>query len=301
MRNFLGIIFIVLSSTVSLAQTQLEYKLEKNAVFTVKQNAEQTITQELDGASHILTNKINGILEFKVLEVRDTTYKIALEFKDLNLNMSSSIQGELMDVHAQEVDESNMQSQIFHSLLNHPVNIILSKTGDIIEVKGGDNLVTKMAEASGLEDQFSLNMMKKSLEKEFGSEALSNSYKQMTFIYPSKKVKLEDTWKNQYSGKLQANNTWTLKAVSADTINLTGTADVIMDVTEAATAMHLKGTQKTNITTNAITGFIKKMTVEGTSTGSSSMTQMQDQEIPTTIASFTSYELIPNLNEPINN
>ncbi|CAM4233517.1 DUF6263 family protein [Zobellia nedashkovskayae] len=301
MRNFLGIVFIVLSSTVSLAQTQLEYKLEKNAIFTVKQNAEQTITQELDGASHILTNKINGILEFKVLEVRDTTYKIALEFKDLNLNMSSSIQGELMDVHAQEVDESNMQSQIFNSLLNHPVNIILAKTGDILEVKGGDNLVTKMAAASGLEDQFSLNMMKKSLEKEFGSEALSNSYKQMTFIYPSKKVKLEDTWKNQYSGKLQANNTWTLKAISTDTINVTGTADVIMDVTEAATAMHLKGTQKTNITTNAITGFIKKMTVEGISKGSSSMAQMQDQEIPTTIASFTSYELIPNLNEPINN
>ncbi len=301
MRNFLGILFIVLSSTVSLAQTQLEYKLKKNAVFTVKQNAKQIITQELDGASHILTNKIDGVLEFKVLEVRDTTYQIALKFKDLNLNMTSSIQGELMDVHAQEVNKNDMQSQIFNSLLNRPVNIILAKTGDILEVKGGDSLVVKMAEASGLEDEFSLNMMKKSLQKEFGSEALSNSYKQMTFIYPSKKVKVADTWKNQYSGKLQADNTWTLKAITADTANITGSAKVTMNVTEAATTMKLAGTQKTNITTSAITGFIRKMTVEGVSKGSSTMTQMGDQEIPTTIESSITYELLTNLNEPINN
>ncbi|MUH36365.1 hypothetical protein D9O36_10990 [Zobellia amurskyensis] len=301
MRNFLGILFIVLSSTVSLAQTQLEYKLKKNAVFTVKQNAKQIITQELDGASHILTNKIDGVLEFKVLEVRDTTYQIALKFKDLNLNMTSSIQGELMDVHAQEVNKNDMQSQIFNSLLNRPVNIILAKTGDILEVKGGDSLVVKMAEASGLEDEFSLNMMKKSLQKEFGSEALSNSYKQMTFIYPSKKVKVADTWKNQYSGKLQADNTWTLKAITADTANITGSAKVTINVTEAATTMKLAGTQKTNITTSAITGFIRKMTVEGVSKGSSTMTQMGDQEIPTTIESSITYELLTNLNEPINN
>ncbi|CAM4355043.1 DUF6263 domain-containing protein [Zobellia roscoffensis] len=301
MRNFLSILFIVLSSTVSLAQTQLEYKLKKNAIFTVKQNAEQIITQELDGASHILTNKIDGVLEFKVLEVRDTTYMIALKFKDLNLNMTSSIQGELMDVHAQEVNENDMQSQIFNSLLNRPVNIILAKTGDILEVKGGDSLVVKMAEASGLEDEFSLNMMKKSLQKEFGSEALSNSYKQMTFIYPAKKVKVADTWTNTYSGKLQANNIWTLKTITANTANITGTAEVTMNVTEAATTMKLKGTQQTNIITNTVTGFIKKMTVEGVSKGSSTMTQMGDQEIPTTIQSSITYELISNLNEPINN
>jgi len=301
MRNFLGVIFIVLSSTVSFAQTQLEYKLKKNAVFTVKQNAEQIITQELDGASHILTNKINGVLEFKVLEVRDTTYMIALKFKDLNLNMTSSIQGELMDIHAQEVDESNMQSKIFNSLLNRPVEIILNKTGDILEVKGGDSLVVKMAEASGLEDEFSLNMMKKSLKKEFGSEALSNSYKQMTFIYPKKKVQVGNTWKNQYSGKLQADNIWTLKAITANSANITGTAAVTMNVVEAGTTMKLTGTQKSDITTNAITGFIKEMNVEGVSKGSSTMTQMGDQEIPTTIQSSITYELIPNLNEPINN
>ncbi|WP_209399833.1 DUF6263 family protein [Pseudozobellia sp. WGM2] len=292
MRHFFSLLLLTLTATFSFGQTVLEYNLEKDAVFTVKQEAKQIIIQELDGATHELTNLIDGVLEFKVLGKRDSIYDIALTFKDLNLMMTSSIQGELMNVKANEVDETDMQSQIFNSLLNKPVNIILAKNGDILEVKGGDSLVSQMAEASGLEDEFSLNMMKKSLEKEFGSEALSNSYKQMTFFYPKNKVKIGAHWKNEYSGKLQAKNVWTLDSLSKESANISGVADVVMDVTELATTMKLTGSQKTAITTDIDTGFITKMIVEGISKGASTMAQMGDQEIPTTIESTITYELI---------
>jgi len=301
MRTILGIIFLVISSTLCMAQAMLEYKLEKNDVFTIKQDAHQVITQELDGATHELTNSINGILEFKVLTDSDSVYDIELTFKDLNLLMISSIQGELINVKANEVHADDMQSQIFNSLLNRPVKMVLAKTGNILGVKGGDSLVAKMAEASGLEDEFSLNMMKKSLEKEFGSEALSNSYKQMTFIYPLKKVKIGDSWENEYSGKLNTRNIWTLIALSKDNASISGTADVTMDVTELTTTMKLSGTQNTQITTDLSSGFIQKMTVKGLSKGTSTLAQMGDQEIPTTIESTTSYELVNELTEPINN
>ena len=132
----------------------------------VKQNAEQIITQELDGAAHILTNTLDGILEFKVVGENDDSYGIDLKFKDLNLLMTSSIQGELMNVHAKDVSEDDIQSKIFNSLLEQPVEIVLAKTGDILEVIGGDSLVSRMANSSEIEDDFSKNMMKKSLEKE---------------------------------------------------------------------------------------------------------------------------------------
>ncbi|SHI97084.1 DUF6263 family protein [Pseudozobellia thermophila] len=292
MRHFFSLLFPVLFGTFSFGQTTLEYNLEKDAVYTIKQEAKQVITQELDGATHELTNLIDGILEFRVLGQRDSIYDISLTFRDLNLKMTSSIQGELMNVSAREVDETNMQSQIFHSLLDKPVNIALAKNGDILEVKGGNALVAEMAEASGLEDEFSLNMMKKSLEKEFGSEALSNSYKQMTFIYPKKKVKIGSQWKNEYTGKLQAKNVWTLENLSSETASISGLADITMDVTEMTTTMKLSGSQKTRITTDLNSGFIRKMSVEGLSKGASTMAQMGDQEIPTTIESTISYELI---------
>ncbi|PXX22084.1 hypothetical protein C7972_12717 [Arenibacter sp. ARW7G5Y1] len=273
-------------------QTTLQYHLKKGDVFKVRQDAVQIITQELDGATHEITNHIDGILEFKVLGEVDNGYDVALTFKDLNLKMTSSIQGELMNVRAKEVNDEDMQSKVFNTILNNPVKMVLAKTGNILKVQGGDSLVSKMARASGLEDEFSINMMKKSLENEFGSEALSNSYKQMTFIYPDKKVKVNDKWENVYNGKLKTTNMWTLKSIVDNKATISGKATVLMDVTDANTIMKLSGTQTTAVMVDAHTGFIIHMLVEGLSTGTSTMTQMGGQEIPTTIKSKITYELI---------
>ncbi|RKN81615.1 DUF6263 family protein [Ulvibacterium marinum] len=292
MKKVLPLLFILFFGPWAMGQVKLEYKLEKDDVFTIKQEAKQVITQELEGAEHELTNVIDGVLEFKVLGEEDENYEIALTFKDLNLKIVSSIQGELMNVAAKEIVEGDMQSNIFNSLLEHPIQMTLSRNGHILRVQGGDSLVAKMAQASGLEDEFSLNMMKKSLEKEFGSEALSNSYEQMTYLYPQQQVAPGDTWENEYTGKLSTKNTWTLETIEDTNAKITGTAEVIMDITEPATTMNLTGTQATHITTDLSSGFIKKMKVEGESKGMGTVAQLGDQKIPTTIKSTITYERI---------
>jgi len=226
-----------------IGQSLLQYNLKAGEVYTIKQNATQVITQNLEGAAHVITNNIDGILEFKVIGETNGNYNIDLTFKDLNLELISSIQGTMMEVHAKDVVEGDAQSKVFHSLLEHPVHMVLAKTGDILEVQGGEELVEKMTESSELQDDFSKNMMKKSLESEFGSQALANSYKQMTFIYPEKKVKAGDSWKNAYQGKMQTENTWTLDSLTNERAVITGRSNVVMDIKEPATTMMLTGTQ----------------------------------------------------------
>lgn len=288
--------FLVLAGCCSIlfGQTSLQYTLSEGDNFTIKQTAQQIITQELDGAVHQITNNLDGIMQFVVVAENADNYQIEVTFTDLNLNMSSSIQGELLNVNAREVNEEDVQSRIFNSLLNEPIYMVLARNGDVLEVTGGDSLVTKMANSSGLQDEFSLNMMKKSLEKEFGSEALSNSYEQMTFIYPDKKVAVGEGWENEYFGKLSAKNLWTLNELSANAASISGKAMVEMDVAEPATTMKLTGEQTTTILTNLGSGFIQRMRVEGIFEGASTMTQLGDQEIPTTIKSTVTYELIAN-------
>lgn len=292
MKQLYPLLFFMLFLGGIYGQTTLEYKLEKDEVFIIKQQAEQIITQELEGTSHVLTNNIDGILQFKVLGEGENDYNIELIFKDLNMKMTSSLQGELMNVKAKEVVEGDMQSLMFNALLGNPVSMTLSKTGAILEVIGGDSLVTKMVDKAGLKDEFTANMMKKSLEKDFGSEALSNSYEQMTFIYSDNPVVTGDNWKNEYSGRLNAKNTWTLAEMNERNAKISGTADIIMKVEEPAATMNLTGIQNTKITTDIASGFIVKMDVEGSAEGSSTIAQMGDQEIPTNIKSTITYELI---------
>jgi hypothetical protein len=292
-KNLLLTVFVCSLCQGILAQEKLQYNLNKGDVFLVKQVASQAIVQEIDGASHEILNNISGVMKFKVVDKNADSYDIDITFEELIMTMTSSIQGVLMEVNAKEVDPDNIQSRIFNSLLNVPIHIVLANNGDILEVLGGDSLVVKMTEASGLQDAFSLNMMKASLKKEFGSEALSNSYKQMTYIYSNKSITVGDTWENTYKGgKLTAQNVWKLDSITTKNAMISGIATILMEIKEPATTMLLDGTQDTSITTDLNSGFILKMRVEGISKGYSTIAQLGDQQIPTTISSTVTYELI---------
>ncbi len=292
MKKKITILLFFIFSSLLMGQTLLQYDLKVGDTFVVQQKAEQVITQELNGAAHVITNLLDGIIEFKVTEVKENNYLISLNFQDLNMNMKSSIQGDLMNVRAKEVNDDDVQSKIFNSLLNNQVELTFDKTGNILKVIGGDSLITKMANASGIEDDFTKNMMKESLKKDFGSEALSNSYKQMTYFYSSNEIEIGDTWQNNYEGKLIAQNTWTLENLSDSEIKINGLAQVNITTNEPSISMDLKGEQTTKINASRTTGFINTMYVEGEFKGGSVMPQMGETEIPTTIKSTITYELI---------
>ncbi|GGD58977.1 DUF6263 family protein [Muriicola marianensis] len=283
---------LLVFSPFSNAQEKLQYKLKKGDVFHVRQVARQDIVQEIDGAAHEVTNDLSGTLEFKVTGKTEDTYSIDITFQELFMKMTSSMQGVVLEVNAQDLEPDNVQSRIFHSLLNEPVHMTMRTNGDIVEVKGGDSIVAKMIRASGLQEAFAVNMLRSSLKNEFGSKALSDSYKQMTYIYPDKNIKVGDTWKNSYSGKLNANTLWKLDSLDGKKASISGTAEIVMKIEEPATTMVLDGTQNTSVTTDLRSGFILKMKVEGISKGYSTLAQMGTQKIPTTITSSITYELI---------
>ena len=278
--------------TLGVAQDKLQYNLRKGDVFQIRQMARQDIVQEIDGASHEVINDIRGTIEFKVTGKTADTYSLDIIFRKLNMTMTSSMQGVVLDVDAEELDPDNVQSRIFHSLLNEPIHLVMRKNGDILEVSGGDSLVSKMVKASGLQEAFAVNMLRSSLKNEFGSQALSESYKQMTYIYPDKDIAVGGTWKNSYTGKLKAETLWKLDSLNARNASISGAADIVMQIEEPTSSMVLDGKQSTRVTTDLKSGFILKMKVEGFSKGYSTLAQMGGQKIPTTITSSITYELI---------
>lgn len=282
---------LLLASPV-LGQTALQYTLNSGDVFTVRQEAVQQITQEMEGSVQEITNSIKGIVEFKVIGIKEEGYEIAVSFRELNLHMQSNLEGVLLDVIASDPRADDLQSRIFNSLLHVPIHLILDRRGDVLRVTGGDSLVARMAAASGVEDPFTLEVMKKSLERDFGSEALSNSYEQMTFIYPKSAIRIGDSWENSYQGKISARNRWTLDAISDGKARIHGNSSVQMNLEEATSSMHLTGDRITEVSTELATGFLIAMKVESNSEGLATWSQIADEAIPTTIKSTITYKRI---------
>ena len=254
--------------------------------------AEQIITQDIQGQIHEMENKISGLMEFNVAKVEEDQYELEMIFLNLTMQMTSNQQGELMKVNASEVVEGDVQSRIFHSLLNVPISVVLSKNGDVQEVKGVDSLIQRMTKASGLIDLDSKNMLEASLRKEFGSEALSNSFEQMTYFYPDQQDSIPQHWVNEYHGKLSAKNAWSLES-STDSLNvIKGKADIVLNINEGGTSMLLNGTQQTSIATDVSSGFLQDMSVDGVAEGVATTQYSGNMEIPTTVKSHTTYKLI---------
>ena len=295
-RTFYRLLILLCFPGVLLAQNTLGYELRKGDVFTVEQKAEQHISQSLDDTSHDLTNRISGIIQFRVLEEKDSTYLLEFMFNDLIFKIESSLQGVLLDVHAGEPRAGDAQAAIFNGLLNIPVQMELSRKGKILEVVGGEQMISKVLEQSGLPEGFSRSVMKKSLEQQYGSAALAESYEQMTYFYPGKPVSKNDQWSNRFEGKLEAENTWKLDSLTTERTYMSGKANIVMKTDEPSNSMRLEGEQQTNVIADRKSGFIREMSVRSEAAGISTSAQMGAVEIPTTINSIVTYRLIAQKN-----
>ena len=132
---------------------------------------------------------------------------------------------------------------------------------------------------------------KSQLEKQFGSEALSNSFEQMTYLFSTDKVKVNSKWKNSYQGDMSAETTWTLSEINKNNFKLSGVAATTMNSIDETISMTLNGTQSTTVTGNSKTGLFTELIVTGENTGNTVYTT-QEITIPTTIKSTITYKII---------
>ncbi len=293
MKNtLLKILALFVLVTTANAQDILQYKLVVNDTFNVTQKATQDIIQDMNGQKHEMKNELEADFTFIVKEVNDNSYSIDFTFDRFKMVTTSNLYGEIMNVDtSEEASEDDMEAKIFSGLLNSKLLMVMQKDGKIVSIEGTDRLVQKMIDGTGIEDDFTKELMGESMKKEFGNESLSSSFEQMTYIYPLNKVNIGDTWKNAYSGDLKAQNIWKLDTMDESSIVLSGESDVKMETEEDATTMNLTGTQQTSIIANPKNGFVQIMKVNSEAKGTTIMKQMNNIEVPTTIISVIEYKI----------
>lgn len=287
----LTILLIFLSSLSLTAQKVLQYNLKTDDTFRVEQQAKQHITQDINGVDQIINNHLKSVMQFKVVKVEQEVIVLEMTFQHLKMTMSSPELGELLNADTANEDDADLTSKMFKGTLNIPVTMIMERTGKIQSISGGEELIASMFKAANIIDGATIEANKAQFEKQFGSEALSNSFEQMTYFLPAKAVTINDTWENVYQGDLRAKNKWTLSTYTEDAYTVSGNADVTMSNIDENVTMVLTGTQKTTINANSKTGLFKEITVEGIYIGDTQV-NAQNKTIPTEITSTITYKIL---------
>lgn len=290
MKAFIFLL-VFLSSLGVNAQKTLQYDLKVNDTFNVEQQASQHITQDINGVDQIIDNNLKSRMQFKVVKVEQGLITLEMTFQHMKMTMSSPSLGELLNADTSNKDDEDLTSKMFKGTLNIPVTIIMERTGKIKSISGGEKLIASMFKAAGITDEAAIEANRAQFEKQFGSDALANSFEQMTYFLPAKSVKAGDSWENAYQGDLQAKNKWTLAAYNNDTYTISGNANTTMSNIDENVMMVLTGTQKTTINANSKTGLFKDITVEGVYMGDTQV-NAGDLTIPTKITSTITYKIL---------
>lgn len=285
---FLSILLLIVSSVT--AQKTLEYRLVVGDTFTVNQEAKQLIKQDINGVDQVIENDLLGVMRFEVVESTPTNYTLSMTFKRLKMLMTSPSLGELSNSDTESADSSDVTNMLFKGLLNVPVTVVMEKTGKIISVTGGEKLIANMFVSAGIDQPEIIEASEGQMKKQFGSDALSNSFEQMTYFYPIEKVSIGDEWTNGYIGNMTAKNKWQLVDKTDKSITISGTSVTTMSTIDENVIMTLSGTQKTTVIANSSNGLFKEVTVLGENSGDT-LFQSQNMTIPTHITSTITYKI----------
>ena len=239
-----------------------------------------------------MTNEIGGDFLMTVKEANAESYIIEFKFTRFNYTMKSAVLGEMINVDTErDAGKEDPTSLIFNALLNVPMEFEMLKSGRIIDMTGGDNLVNSMIEAAGLTDPAEVAAMRESMSGEFGGQKFAAGFEQFTYIYPDNPSATKETWKNSIDGDLIADNVWTLAEVNSNGLKITGESDIQIRINNEGTEINAEGTQTTSLSTNRKTGFMVTFHSESTAVGESKVQALPGENIPTTIETITDYSV----------
>ena len=292
MKSFLAtflVTFLVTTNFIT-AQTSLAYKLKVGDQFKVKQVAEQDIVQDMDGSKHEMKNLLEGDFTFTVMAVSDSIYNIKFKFDRFKMLSTSNLAGEIININSNDsIADDDIEGKIFAQLVKTDLSMSMYKNGKIKAVMGSKKLINNMINSAGEFDDFTKELMKEAIGKEFSNESLAKSFEQMTYIYPSEKTTIGGTWNNEFKGDMSTENTWTLKSITNDDVAIDGESTLVFNTLDEDVTMTLTGHMTSNIVTSLSTGFVKTMTTTSVAEGNSVFPNMGNTEVPTTITSNITY------------
>lgn len=292
MKYYLLLFITVLmaNTSVVIAQYELDYELSVGDEFLLEQIAVQDMEMNMETFTQLVTNEIIGVYTFKVTEITNEGYMIDSAFKSFSMKSSSNGMILMEASTTAPVADDDIMSKMFKGLVDKTIQIHMDKNGKIISLEGTDELINAMIDNADVEDELTRGMMKEGMKGEFGNESLSKSFEQITYLFADKDLEIGDSWNNQYSGTLEADNTFTLKRYSNEGIEITGEALVKLKSDDNDIKMLLSGTQETSATLDTKTRFLRAATITQKAAGVSTLKNMGGQEIPTKITSTITYK-----------
>ncbi len=226
LKFILPFVVVLLLSGNTLAQETLRYNLKVGETYGLKQFTIQNIEQSVSGIPQNVKNTFNGDVVLTVKDKTDDVYTGEIIFESMLFKMESAMGNMTFDSGEETPDMANPLNKTFSIIVGHPFQMTFDNRGNIIEVKGFEEVSNKIVAAFGDNPQQG-EQMEKALSGQFSNENMKQSLGSMLLVYPKEKVKAGTKWSNKTKviQPIPINNTinYNIESVDKERVIVSGT------------------------------------------------------------------------------
>lgn len=209
---------------------KFSFHLKKGTTYPFSIVTSATSTQSDGKQSMTMTQESTTGLEYKVNEVRDSTFVMDVTYKRFAEKMSDGKESVSFDTNSAEpTDEAAKQRWKFNkAIVGNSFIMEVDKHGKVQNISNLWKVRDKVKNAmkSGMKED-EIEALDKFLKAALSDEAMQQMFEESVAYYPKKAVKKGDTWsRNESEGKATSNVTYTFDGVQGDvaTIQINGTS-----------------------------------------------------------------------------
>lgn len=236
MQSIITSIFFFLTAISASAQkTELALNLKNGEIYSQVMVSNVTIDQDFNGQQINMKMGISGNMTYQVESVSKEKFHIKVAYKSLGMSITMPMQS--MVFSSEKDDENDIFSLILSEMKDKPFDVIMSKSGKVLEVNNIENLFSSAFEKFEDLPEAQLAQIKSQLMKAYGEQAFKGNIEMATAIFPEEPVNKEDNW--EVKTKLESGvpgsmtSTYTFKGETSEEYVITGVSNITTDDKEA--------------------------------------------------------------------
>ena len=257
----------------------LKLKLKKGQKFGLKMVTDQKMSQTVMGQQQKMNQMTAMGMSFEVLDVDDNGN---MSIKTTYLTIHARIEGpmgvmEYDSTKPQQPGADNPMSAMYKAMLGQSFAMKLSPKGEILEIKGMDEMIATMIDKMTI-DEAMKQQMKEMMKNFINEDKMKETSGTMVAALPPKPVGIGDSWTNKISVaigfpmEIDTTNTLTDHKEGIITIQTNANIETGDDAkpTEMGPmkmTMKMKGVQKGTIQIDQATGWIVRSKTDANFTG----------------------------------
>jgi hypothetical protein len=190
-------LFLICAGAVS-AQVKVAFqlKLQPGAIYTCTMDIAQTVTQTVDNEEQTLEQDMLTVWQYQVLKQdKDGVSDVNLTYERVKISQDYGHE-------ASEYDSDNPPDYLDPSmrgiatLPGTELALRITSDGEVVEVRGIDEMLDRMIAAMNLPDTPQKEMVVSNLRQQFGADAFRQQFEQITSFYPLREVAVGDRWES---------------------------------------------------------------------------------------------------------